>query len=450
MTLNLALVNAAFQLGNDKALVRQACTGADVVAVVEGIRRDGSPVDFPRLVPPGWTVHQHTANAGTAGSVLLTRDAACHAAGVTWHHTSGPGVGLRRRFTLRGTLFDHAEARSGALLVTHVPPKRNPFARRTHMRNLRTLTMTPLSLVVGDFNMSPQEAADRLGLDGWGVEVMGLLTDRVTLTDTRTERTDYSDHPILRARVTFPKAEAPVTYRYLTNLADVCRAAGLNVVEVAGWQTRGRPASTGGFAPVGVLVHHTATGIRSSDADVVRLLVNGRSDLPGPLCQLGLARDGTVYVIAAGRANHAGNAKASGTVAAGDGNRLYIGVEAFNDGVGEPWPQVQYDAYVRLAAALCQGVTGNSVQTVRGHKETSVTGKIDPTFDMDTFRANVSAAMVSPRPAEPKKKRRPRFVRKAVSVLNEARKKATAKGRTKRAEKIRDAVRYLRREFPRR
>ena len=172
-----------------------------------------------------------------------------------------------------------------------------------------------------------------------------------------------------------------------SNLPQILRARGLKVVEHHGWQTRGRP---GAFNPVGVLCHHTATSKRSKDSDVIALLIRGRSDLPGPLCQIGLDRDGTVHLIAADRANHAGKAKASGTVGAGDGNALYVGVEAFNDGVGEKWPAAQYNAYVTLAAALSANVTGNSAQSVRGHKETSVTGKIDPTFDMDDFRAAVA------------------------------------------------------------
>ena len=115
-----------------------------------------------------------------------------------------------------------------------------------------------------------------------------------------------------------------------------------------------------------------------------------------------LDRDGVVHLIAAGRANHGGKAKASGTVSSGDANTLYIGVEAFNDGVGEKWPAVQYDAYVLLAATLCRKVTGNSAATVRGHKETSVTGKIDPTFEMDRFRANVNAVIqAQSRPTKP-------------------------------------------------
>lgn len=179
------------------------------------------------------------------------------------------------------------------------------------------------------------------------------------------------------------------------NLPRILRAEGLRVVEHDGWRKRGRP---GPFAPVGVLCHHTATGKSASDAAVCLLLIVGRSDLPGPLSQIGLARDGTVHLIAAGRANHAGKAKSSGTVAAGDGNTLYVGVEAFNDGVGEPWPAVQYDAYVTLAAALSKHVTGNSAQTVRGHKETSVAGKIDPRFDMDAFRGRVDERISRPTP----------------------------------------------------
>jgi hypothetical protein len=185
------------------------------------------------------------------------------------------------------------------------------------------------------------------------------------------------------------------------------RKHGLTVVEVDGWLTRGRPASTGGFDPVGVLCHHTASGANGKAA--LPILINGRSDLPGPLCQLSLDRQGIVYVVAAGRANHAGVARPSGTVAGGDGNVLYIGIEAQNRGTGEPWPKAQYDAYVLLAAALCVEVTGNSAQSVRGHKETSTEGKIDPagptpygaTFDMGKFRSLVAAkitALKAPKP----------------------------------------------------
>lgn len=219
------------------------------------------------------------------------------------------------------------------------------------------------------------------------------------------------------------------------NTPDILRAHGLKVRVVPGWKKRGRPGS---FNPVGVLCHHTATRKTSAFRDVLRLLVRGRSDLPGPLAQFGLTRNGTVWLIAAGRCNHAGKARSSGTVAAGDGNTLYIGIEAFNDGRGEPWNQVQYNAYVLLAAVLSVAITKNSVNTVRGHKETSVTGKIDPTFDMAVFRMNVLQKMndiVSPVLLE---MTRGKEVETAIAALERA------KGTGRRKQLIAWALRFLR------
>ena len=85
-------------------------------------------------------------------------------------------------------------------------------------------------------------------------------------------------------------------------LPDVLKAAGLKVALVDGWQDRGR-GDVGAIH--GILCHHTA-GPKNGNMPSLNTLVQGRSDLPGPLAQLGLGRDGTYFVIAAGRANHAG------------------------------------------------------------------------------------------------------------------------------------------------
>lgn len=242
-----------------------------------------------------------------------------------------------------------------------------------------------------------------------------------------------------------------MTYRELpANTPQILRDAGLKVREVPGWRDRGRPASTGGLNPAGVLCHHTATGPNVSDVALIDLLVRGRSDLPGPLCHFALTRDGTVHIVAAGRANHAGRAKSSGTVAGGDGNSLYWGIEAANSGTGEPWPKAQYDAYVRLCAVLCEKVTGNSVNTVRAHRETSVTGKIDPhgptpygsTFDMDQFRAKVSVAM-KPATPEPKRPTRGPNIDAAIDRTVAARKAAKKPARKRRLQSIVKALRAL-------
>lgn len=188
---------------------------------------------------------------------------------------------------------------------------------------------------------------------------------------------------------------------HLTDLADVLRAAGLKVVEVPGWKTRGRPASTGGFNPRGNLWHHT--GAKDSNPNSIAddlayakwLAKIGRSDLPAPLCQVSIGRDGTVYVCAAGRGNHAGKAKASGPVRAGDGNELYLGWECQNSG-SEGWTKAQYDAMVTAGAATSRHYKWPSSAN-RAHKETSVTGKWDPgLLDMDRFRADIAARMKNP------------------------------------------------------
>ncbi|WP_170169816.1 peptidoglycan recognition protein family protein [Nocardioides aurantiacus] len=281
-------------------------------------------------------------------------------------------------------------------------------------------TIAGPKVVMADWNLGYRVAAHRAALErlsnatgmtwAWqdNVEgfdtkkslIDGVLTDLPVRESTLLPAIASSDHWPVRVDLTLPDSaplptppqEAPVA-RLPIDLPTTLRKAGLKVqVHGNDWQARGRPGS---FNPVGVLCHHTATSKRTSDGATIQLLIDGRPDLPGPLCQLGLSRDGTVHVIAGGRTNHGGKAKSSGTVSAGDANSLYIGIEAFNDGVGEPWPKEQVDAYVLLAATLCKKVTGNSAETVRGHKETSVTGKIDPTFSMPDFRKRVAAAISS-------------------------------------------------------
>lgn len=164
----------------------------------------------------------------------------------------------------------------------------------------------------------------------------------------------------------------------LTWLADTLREAGCVVVEMDGWERR---QTRTGFEPMGIVWHHTATPQSASDASVDRILRDGRSDLSGPLSQLGLRRDGSFVVVAAGRANHNGY---------GTWGNDSIGIEAYNDGRGEPWPAVQMAAYARGTAAICKRM-GWGIAQVRGHKETDPGRKIDPLFNMDQARAAVAS-----------------------------------------------------------
>lgn len=180
----------------------------------------------------------------------------------------------------------------------------------------------------------------------------------------------------------------------MTWLADVLRAGGCKVEEVPGWKGRGR-ADMGKVR--GVLAHHTAGAIKG-DHPSLKLVVEGRSDLPGPLSQLFLARDGTYHVIAAGRCNHAGLGEWQGVTA---GNSSFIGIEAENAGTGkDPWPDVQMDAYEAGVAAILLHL-GEDAVMVAGHKEYAIPRgrKIDPAFDMVAFREDVETIMAGKSPS---------------------------------------------------
>ncbi len=176
----------------------------------------------------------------------------------------------------------------------------------------------------------------------------------------------------------------------LTWLPDVLEAAGVKVAEVDGWQTRGH----GDMGKVvGVLCHHTV-GLPQGNMPSLRTLINGREDLPGPLAQLGLGRDGTYYIIAAGLCFHAG---AGSWQSITTGNHSFIGIEAENTGRDDdPWPEVQMDAYHRGVAAILNKI-GCSSESCAGHKEYALPHgrKPDPTFDMDEFRASVATLLAA-------------------------------------------------------
>ncbi|MGW1926511.1 peptidoglycan recognition protein family protein, partial [Streptomyces massasporeus] len=86
-------------------------------------------------------------------------------------------------------------------------------------------------------------------------------------------------------------------------LVAALRAEGVTVVEHPGWRSHNRN-HTGTWGPVtGVMIHHTvSSGTRST----VEMCFNGYEGLPGPLCHGVIAKDGTVHLVANGRANHAG------------------------------------------------------------------------------------------------------------------------------------------------
>lgn len=181
----------------------------------------------------------------------------------------------------------------------------------------------------------------------------------------------------------------------LTWLPEVLTFAGLKVSEVPGWRNRGRGDVGRIF---GVICHHTV-GRNTGNMPSLNVLINGRPGLSGPLAQLGLARDGTYYVVAAGRANHAGRGKWKNIT---NGNSNFIGIEAENTGLAtDPWPDVQMDAYHRGVAAILKRIR-RGAKFCAAHREYALPAgrKPDPLFNMNAFRSAVASiiADTAPRP----------------------------------------------------
>src|SRR6266545_2214908 len=187
----------------------------------------------------------------------------------------------------------------------------------------------------------------------------------------------------------------------LTWLPDVLKDAGLKVSLVPGWEDRGL-GDVGNI--VGVICHHT--GVKNPgrlNMPTLNSLRTGRkaepglAALPGPLAQLGLGRDGTYFVIATGRAAHAGKGSFKGA----SGNLRFIGIEAENGGTaGDPWPEIQLEAYQRGVAAILKHL-GKDPSFCCGHKEYAPGRKDDPSLDMKDFRESVDAFMSGATPTRP-------------------------------------------------
>jgi hypothetical protein len=180
-----------------------------------------------------------------------------------------------------------------------------------------------------------------------------------------------------------------------TGLAQRLRNAGLRVVECSGWTSRGSSS----FSPGGSVNHHTA-GSPNGATPSLNTCINGRPDLAGPLCSVMQSRepDGNdiAYVIAAGRANHAGEGGWHGL----SGNSSVYGLEIEHTGTSA-LPQGRIDIAARIQAAMFGGDVGNVCQ----HYEWT-SRKIDAATNVNgsTFRNLVSQARagdLGPKPPPP-------------------------------------------------
>jgi len=166
--------------------------------------------------------------------------------------------------------------------------------------------------------------------------------------------------------------------RYLTEIAEWLRAARLEVVEYEGWETRAR--SSGGYAdgrPWGIMWHHTASN--TSPANDAHYMCNGSPDRP--IANLLIARDGVVWVLAAGATNTNGKggpwAWSRGTVPKDSMNSYAVGCELASDGIGGPYPQAQIDSAFTTSITLGQRL-GLADWDLCVHQQYAPTRKIDP------------------------------------------------------------------------
>jgi hypothetical protein len=187
-----------------------------------------------------------------------------------------------------------------------------------------------------------------------------------------------------------------VSGRYLTDLFDVL-APVVPVIVQPGWETRAR--ASGGYAdgqPSTIVIHHTASSSGADPDGDLAYITTGATY--APISNLYLSRSGTCYVVAAGATNHAGSGGPGWGMPLDGANSRSIGIEAANNGTGEPWPTVQQDAYVAIVQALCDAY-GIAHDNVISHAMWAPTRKIDPfgpsrfgqgTWDIAKFRAELT------------------------------------------------------------
>lgn len=197
--------------------------------------------------------------------------------------------------------------------------------------------------------------------------------------------------------------------------AAVLRAEGLTVVEIGNWKTHNRNHK-GPWGPInGSMLHHT---VSRGELSTVELCRAGYTSLPGPLCQVVIAKSGKVYLISAGRANHAGGGDPNvlqavideqygarppvprvGNADGVDGNAHFYGAECENLGDGkDPWPEIQVESMVRFCAAVSREYRWTEKSAI-AHREWS-SDKPDPAGPgmpaMPDVRARIKERLAHP------------------------------------------------------
>ena len=201
-TIKALVVNADFNAGYNKALVKQCCEWANVVAFVEA--KDFVVADF---LPAGWRSLQATGSDAKAGSCLAVNTdlyTVKESFLVLGCHEPKDG-GMLDRYIAVAELAVKSTGKQLAPMACHYPPGRYQNECGPEFTdNLRGVwdshkTRNPLAGM--DANMPIKEMAGKLNnAKGYGTEVMGWcvwgdlkVTDTVVRGGVETE--GWSDHP---------------------------------------------------------------------------------------------------------------------------------------------------------------------------------------------------------------------------------------------------------------
>lgn len=169
-------------------------------------------------------------------------------------------------------------------------------------------------------------------------------------------------------------------------------ASGVKALYYPGWNNK-RIAGRGAFEPRFVVLHHTV-GTNS-----LFWLAQGKPHPPVPGAHFLIAKDGTVHVLTAFTAYHAGKGDGIPGVARDSLNRFSFGIEVESLGKVKDFTPAQTDAVVRLTRALLDQMN-RPVTAVLNHKTWSRTGKPDTLYSDAYWRAKILAA-AEPKEPEP-------------------------------------------------
>lgn len=181
------------------------------------------------------------------------------------------------------------------------------------------------------------------------------------------------------------------------SIVERCGDYGLRFVEVAGWRSRGSAT----FAPRGSVNHHTAGSAHGTCPSLNGVIHGHPGSAPGPLANALQSREADgrdiIYIVAAGRANHAGRGGWRGL----KGNSTVVGLEIEHVGT-EPLPVHRQRIAARFHAAMADG-RWQTPMTCQ-HREWAPGRKIDAAtrVDPNAFRTYMAEALGHRPPPVPK------------------------------------------------